>query len=139
MVAVHGTSQDITERKLMEEALRAREVQLSEAQRVARLGWWELDLATERLVWSQEMYPLCGMEPGEEVSVQRFFDMVHPDDRQRLLNNMARIRQPGEAFHVESPWVDYRGFTSDGRQRWFRARIQLLHDEQGSPVMVRIT
>ena len=134
VVAVHGTSQDITERKLMEEALRAREVQLTEAQRVARLGWWELDLATERLVWSQEMYPLCGMEPGEEVSVQRFFDMVHPEDRQRLLHNMARIRQPGEVFHVESPWVDYRAFTSDGRQRWFRARIQLLHDEQGSPV-----
>lgn len=66
VVAIHGTSQDITERKPMEEALRAREVQLTEAQRVARLGWWELDLATERVVWPQEMYLLCEMEPGDE-------------------------------------------------------------------------
>lgn len=134
VVAIHGTSQDITERKLMEDALRARETQLAEAARVARLGWWELDLTTDRLLWSPEMYLLCEREPRGEVTAQRFFDMVHPDDRQRLLDNMARIREPGGAFHVESPWVDYRAFTDSGRERWFRARIELLHDEQGSPV-----
>ena len=55
VVAIHGTTQDITEAKLAEQTLRERERQLGEVQRAARLGWREPPLPSGRLTLSEEM------------------------------------------------------------------------------------
>ena len=131
VVAIYGTSQDITERKLVEEALREREGQLLEAQNAARLGWWERDLSTGRVTWSDEMHRLWGWEPGQKISFETFLATVEVDDRQRLLAEAARLRQTGE-----SVGLDFRASVADGRQRWFRGGARLVHDEAGTPVKV---
>jgi PAS domain S-box-containing protein len=131
VVAIHGTSQDITDRKLMEEALRERERQLSEAQRAARLGSWERDLSTGRMTWSDEMYRLWGWEPSREISLEVFLATLPDDDRQRLVAEAARVHRTGESI-----CLDFRASVADGRQRWFRGGAQLLHDEAGRPIRV---
>jgi two-component system, sensor histidine kinase PdtaS len=55
-VRMYGVVFDITERKQAEEALRQREFELAEAQRIARLGWWSFDAATNTVRWSEELY-----------------------------------------------------------------------------------
>jgi PAS domain S-box-containing protein len=53
---------DVTERFRAEAALRERKEQLSEAQRVARVGSWEWDRATDTVTWSEEMYRIIGRD-----------------------------------------------------------------------------
>ena len=127
VVALQGTSQDITETRLAQEALRDRERQLAEAQRAARLGCWELELSTGRLTWSKEMYQLWGWDHGQEVTLEAFLATVHPDDRQRLLEAGDRLGETGEPG-----FVDFRATVADGRQRWFRGEAHMLFDEEGS-------
>lgn len=129
VVAIQGTSQDITEEKLAHDALRDRERQLTEAQRAARLGCWELELSSGRLSWSEEMYRLWGWEHDQEITLEAFLATVHPDDRQRLLEEGARVNETGEPSCVE-----FRAMVADGRERWFRGGAHMLLDEKGRAV-----
>src|SRR5439155_12998227 len=47
------------------DGLRRSEAKLEEAQRVAHVGYWEHDLDTDRITWSDETYRICGLTPGE--------------------------------------------------------------------------
>ncbi|PWU04085.1 MAG: hypothetical protein C5B51_17480, partial [Terriglobia bacterium] len=59
-----GSCLDVTERKLMEDLLRANELQLTEAQRLARIGSWQRDVSTETICWSDEMFRIYGLRVG---------------------------------------------------------------------------
>ena len=59
-----GMTVDITERKSAEEALVRKEVELKEAQRLAGVGSWQWDPATDTVVWSEELYRLAGRDPS---------------------------------------------------------------------------
>jgi PAS domain-containing protein len=56
------TLRDITERKQAEEALRQSAFDLAEAQRVARLGSWRFDIATDTVRWSEELYQIFDVD-----------------------------------------------------------------------------
>ena len=57
---------DVTARTLAEEALRASEARLMEAQRIASTGSWELDLSTRTAIWSEETYRIYGRPPSAD-------------------------------------------------------------------------
>ncbi|MGH9279054.1 MAG: PAS domain S-box protein [Acidimicrobiales bacterium] len=128
VMAIHGTSQDITERRLVEDALRDRERQLAEAQRAARVGSWERDLITERVTWSEEFAHLLGWEPGSDESFEAFLASLEAHDGERMVGLADRLRTTGEPFTI-----DFRA-TVGGAQRWFRGGASLLRDEDGRPV-----
>ncbi len=76
---------DITSRKLAEKALLEREARLSQTQEIAHLGSWELDLVTEKLIWSDEVYRIFGLVPQEfDANHEAFMEIVHPEDREAL-------------------------------------------------------
>jgi PAS domain S-box-containing protein len=54
---------DLSQQKLAEKMLRERDEDLKEAQQIARLGSWRLDLATNNVVWSEELYKIYGFDP----------------------------------------------------------------------------
>ncbi|TLS65627.1 diguanylate cyclase [Mariprofundus erugo] len=65
---------DITERKSIESALQ-------QAQKIAGIGSWSLDLLTDKLLWSDEIYNIFGMPVDQfRASFSAFLDAVHPDD-----------------------------------------------------------
>src|SRR5581483_7844686 len=77
-----GFFRDITERKRIEQALAQREAQLAEAQRLARLGSWELDLATGQVGCSDEFYCILGLDPpAVRPTLDAVLASVHPEDR----------------------------------------------------------
>lgn len=57
------TSRDITDRKIAEAELRASRTLLEQAQRIAHVGTWTLDLASTHVTWSEELYLMQGLDP----------------------------------------------------------------------------
>ena len=67
------------------EQLRVSEERLGRAQEIAHLGSWELDLLTDHLTWSDEVYRIFGLEPQEfGATYEAFLEAVHPDDRDEV-------------------------------------------------------
>ena len=75
-------ARDITERKAAEAAVRDSARRLAEAQRLAQIGSWELDLGDNVLLWSDEIYRIFEIDPRRfGATYQAFLDAIHPDDR----------------------------------------------------------
>jgi len=92
--------------------LRESEQLLREAQSLARLGNWDLDLRTGLARWSDEEYRLLGYQPGQvNPSAEAFMEAVHPDDRVEVSNEMERSMNPEE----EAPYnIVHRVRTREG-------------------------
>jgi PAS domain S-box-containing protein len=72
----------VVERKRALEWLRRSEAALAEAQQIARLGSWEIDMTRDEVVWSQTMFDIFEVSPAEfPATAQAFTELVHPDDR----------------------------------------------------------
>lgn len=105
--------------------LREREAQLADAQRIAHLGSFEIDLETERTQWSDELFRILGTDPAHATpSVDALLAAIHEDDRPprpRFLEAQARPRQlrlrttSGEVRHVELR-TSLRGHDRDATQ-----------------------
>lgn len=123
VVALHGTSQDITE---LEES----QQRLLRAQEIADLGDWEHDLETDEMTWSPVMYELFDRDPaGGAPDFGAFLEQVHPADRDRLQDVFDRL--PGEEGPFER---EFRIRTGEGDRRWLWARIEVERDADGVPV-----
>ncbi|MBF0277289.1 MAG: PAS domain S-box protein [SAR324 cluster bacterium] len=98
-----GILRDITERRKIENALLQSEQRLQESQRIAHLGQWELDLVTNDLHWSEEIYRIFEMDPNKfKGSYEAFLDTIHPDDRDAVnsaYTNSLRDKTPYEITH----------------------------------------
>jgi PAS domain S-box-containing protein len=127
LVALEGFITDTTERKQAEEALKRSERQLSEAQRLAHLGSWYWDIASNKVTWSDELYRIFGLAPKEfGATYEAFLNRVHVEDRDCVdrtvkwalenhnpINYSCRIVRPGGTVRILSATgeciVDGRG------------------------------
>lgn len=91
---------------------------LKEAQQLAQLGSWELDLVTEEAVWSDEVYRIFEVDPARtETTFKRFLESVHPDDRSMVgqaFESSIKERQPYNVVH--------RLLLPGGRIKYVRGR-----------------
>lgn len=125
-----GISLDITRRKLMEDELRESEARLAEAQRMAHLGHWQLDLVQNTLQWSDEIYRIFEIDPQQfEASYQAFIDGIHPDDR------AAVDRAYQDSLQNKMPYqIEHRLLMKDGRVKYVLEKAETTFDEAGKPL-----
>jgi two-component system cell cycle sensor histidine kinase/response regulator CckA len=124
--------EDITERKLIEERLRASEAQLMEAQRLANVGSWERRIKEDTLYWSDEMLRILGAADGAPSDFAAFLSYVHPKDREKIWEIYARVR-----LSVAPCEAEYRIIRPNGEARFVRSIVQGIRDDQGE--LIRIT
>lgn len=121
---------DMTTRHAAERQLEESRKRLSEAQRIANLGSWDLDVATSRAQWSDEVYRILGIDrTGVVPTIDLFLDLVHPDDRDSVREAIDEALGAGERFDLE-----HRVVRPDGEVRVLLEQGEVELDERGRPV-----
>jgi len=133
---VKGRSSAETVRRAVRHAIvRKRDEQaLAHAQTMARLGSWELDLRTDGMTWSAELYRLLGFDGDQRPARAALLSRVDPDDRgvldAAIDSSVSRL----------TPFaLDLRVLLPDGTKRWMRAHGQIQLSGTRSPALVRGT
>ncbi|MDX2212310.1 MAG: response regulator [Oculatellaceae cyanobacterium bins.114] len=109
-------------------ALQQSEARLREAQQVARLGSWELDVQTKELAWSAEIFNIFGLNPDEaaptyEQLIQNYFP---PHDRSHFINLVDRAIQYGEPYAT-----DLKIIRADGSSGYIFAKAEVSCNSTG--------
>jgi len=106
------------------------ERQLSGAQRIAHLGSWQLDLTDGSMNWSDEMFRICGIDPGSIPAYYwTFLDRFLPEDRElikKAMRDAVENRQPVSAQFC-------RIHRPDGALRVLRVEAEVILDGEGVP------
>jgi len=96
------------------------------------IGTWEADLVNNRQTWSDKCIALLGLAKLNEPTWQDFLAVVHPEDRQRLIDATQAHVDNGTPYDVE-----YRAIHGNGNIRWMRSAGQAEFDADGKPVVMR--
>jgi diguanylate cyclase (GGDEF)-like protein/PAS domain S-box-containing protein len=127
---------DITERKRAETALRDNEESLREAQRIAGLGNYSLDIDTGRWTSSDVMDQIFGIDKEYDRSVEGWAALIHLDDRSSML---AYFKDEVLGQCKPFDW-EYRVVRqTDGAARWVHGLGRLEFDVQGRPIKMHGT
>ena len=111
-------------------ALLASESRFKKAQEMARLGYWELEVATGQMRWSDETYRILGViERLASPVLDDFMARVHPEDRQRVQKELSSHLPFDSYFGLE-----HRFLTASDEVRYVRNEGELRCDHNGRPV-----
>jgi PAS domain S-box-containing protein len=120
-----GSCMDVTGRREMEERLLANEVRLMDAQRLAKVGSWELEPEGGRNHWSEEMFRIVGLPHDERPDFATFLSYVHPRDRELILDAQDK------ALSGTAPvGIEYRIIRPDGDVRFVRSIVEAVENGQ---------
>jgi len=119
--------EEITDKKMAEEALRASEERLRLAQQIAHIGSFEWNIQTGVNTWTPELEAMYGLQPGTFTGTQTAFEnLVHADDRASVITLVDRALKTGQP--TEGEW---RVVWADGSVHWMTGRWQVLMSESG--------
>jgi PAS domain S-box-containing protein len=129
---IHCVFLDITDRKRAEARIRESEAHLVEAQRIAGIGSWALDVPTGRLQWSDQVYRIFEVSrAGFVVAHKTFMALVHADDRERLEGAL----QAALAGHARLD-IEHRIVAGDGSEKVVHELADLTRGPGGEPLLL---
>ena len=157
VIGVFAAARDITERKKAEEALkrahesleekvkeRTSELEeayntlnesekgLAEAQKMAHIGNWEWDIATDKAHWSEEMYRIFKRDPQKLApSLKEYYDYIHPDD----LDYYCKVND--YTRKVPTFGLDFRIVLANGEERTLHIKSDFIFSDENIPIRVK--
>ena len=106
------------------------ELALKKAQKIAKLGNWELDIVKNQLYWSDEIYRMFDLKPQEfKATYEAFLDHIHPDDRDAVneaYTNSLKTKQPYIITH--------RLKLPSGEIKYVSEQCNTEFDKNGNPL-----
>lgn len=122
--------EDISDKIEARDQLAKREEDLRTAQKVAKLGHWELDLVSDKIAWSEEMFRIFERDPSEGASYTALLDAIHPQDREMVdsaFTDSVKNKRPFDIVH--------KLLLPGGRIRWINHKAETIYDKDGLPIM----
>lgn len=113
---------------IREEELKEEQNNLKKTQEIGRIGGWNLDIAKNELLWSDENYRVFGLPLGMLLTYEIFLNCVHPDDRVYVDGKWVAAMN-GEPYDI-----DHRLMMDDGSVKWVRQKAFLDFDNDGNCV-----
>ena len=101
---------------------------LNRAQAVSKTGHWNLDIPQNILLWSNETYRIFGVEVGTPMTLEAFFNRIHPDDRAKVADTWQQALT-GAAYQV------VHRIIVDGEIFWVEERAEIEMDSAGKPLV----
>jgi PAS domain S-box-containing protein len=119
-------------RKQAEQALQLSEGRLSRAEEIARLGHWDLDLKSQELTWSKEVYRLLEKDPATYMpSFDNFLATIYPEDRDHVIQIRNAGLKTRQGFSVS-----YRIVLLDGTLRYLQETVEIQRDKKGNATRI---
>jgi PAS domain S-box-containing protein len=111
----------LSEREASREKLLQTTSLLGEAQALAHIGSWEWDIRRDLVTWSDELYRVFGVPPGERVTYAAYLERIHPEDRSFVDDTVQR------SFAERRPFAfEHRIVRPDGVERTISSRGRLV-------------
>ncbi|WP_290795106.1 PAS domain-containing sensor histidine kinase [Flavihumibacter sp. UBA7668] len=130
VVGVACHARDITMNRSYQSELWQLNQKLETAQKLAKLGYWELNLETKELFWTMEVFSIWGRHPSNfQPGFEQFMGTVHPDDREEFLTRRARVLNGEEELDFQ-----HRILLPDGSIRFVHEKGSLFKDQLGNVV-----
>lgn len=126
-----GLQIDVTDRRRMASELEEQRRRVEVAVEATDLGFWEVDLRSEAVTWSDRNRRLFGLSPEGPVTLQIYMDLVAEEDRELVRESFRQARDGNGDFSAE-----YRIVTPADDIRWVLSRGRVIRDEQGPRLMV---
>lgn len=125
--AVANVLGTMIERQRADGALRESEANLNRAQRIAHIGSWHLDVAHDRLTWSDEVFRIYGIPKGTSLTYEAFLEAVYPEDRDKV-NKAWTAALHGARYDIEHRII------VGGEVKWVRERAKVEFGKDGNAI-----
>ncbi len=130
---IYASARDITALRQNAEELAEKNIRLKLALRAAKMGTWAVELATDTVDWSVEAYEICGVPADTPMTTARFFDVIHPEDRARVVAAATAVIERGEKYDVE-----FRVTWPDGSVHWVHSQGDVFYQRDHDLSTARI-
>jgi PAS domain S-box-containing protein len=128
-IGLGGYIRDITERKKAEDNLIESRKRLQEAQRIGKIGNWEWFPKENKVIWSDEMYEIFGLEKSKEITTEESIKAFHPDDRDHIIESTRLALEEKKIKKIEC-----RLLRPDGEVRYVYGSGEIDLDDNGNIV-----
>jgi diguanylate cyclase (GGDEF)-like protein/PAS domain S-box-containing protein len=122
------------EQRILErtQSLQENEERLKLAFNAANMGYWDLDLLTNGIVWSESLEQMMGLKPGSfDGDLEKVSQMMHPDDRDLVMKTLE------QSIHNNQPYdLEFRFIKPDGSLRWAASKGIVIRDQNNVPIRV---
>ncbi|RYF90940.1 MAG: PAS domain S-box protein, partial [Chitinophagaceae bacterium] len=122
---------DVTQRETTLEMLLDRESKLRQAHEIAKLGHWHLDITTQKIDWSDEVYKIWDIDILEQPSFETFLSTIHPEDRDSMLG--AHIKALEQ--NLKDLDLEFRIILRNGVVKWVHEIGSLQYNEQSGALV----
>lgn len=130
VIAILGTLQDITKNKILELELKKSIKTITQAQVLAHVGSWEMDLVHNKIYYSDEAYKILGIKPEQfDKTYEDFLKYVHPDDVKKIENI---LENPGK----KPCKLEFRNIRPDGSIRNIYQLVEFIFDDSDNPIYI---
>ncbi|REG87045.1 PAS domain-containing sensor histidine kinase [Algoriphagus antarcticus] len=128
-------SRDVTEKRIASEKIKVEIMQLHKGQEISKIGYWESDLDTKRVFWSDEMYKIWEVKKSSQnLDFDFFFQSIHPEDRKEFLYHKNRALIQEKKLDVV-----YRIILEGNRFKYIHEKGEIIQDKNGKINLFRGT
>jgi len=125
-----GLVDALAEVSALAEEVEARDKRIEMMLAASGTGFWEWDMVSDELTWSDAIFRQHGMEPDHQAPhYGAYIDTIHPDDRATFESAVAAAIDGTDSFEL-----DFRIVWPDGSVHWTHGAGRVLRDDQGRPV-----